>query len=71
MSKRKYTQGKQIESMCDFAESESKFFIVHFGNKPCTKHRAFLISWQYQLLERFIKSGRVFEAKAIEREDER
>ena len=62
MSKQKYRQGKQINSIAEFSESESKFFIVHFGNKPCTKHRAFLISKQYRLLERFVSNGKIFEA---------
>ena len=63
MPKQKYRQGKQINSIAEFSESESTFFIVHFGNKPCTKHKAFLISWQYRLLERFVKHGKIFEAK--------
>ena len=62
MSKQKYRQGKQINSIAEFSESESKFFIVYFGFKPSTKHREFLISWQYRLLERFVNNGKIFEA---------
>lgn len=62
MSKPKYKQGKQICSMADFEKSECTYFKVKFGNKIQTKHRAFLISWQYRTLKMFIDRGLVFEA---------
>ena len=62
MSKPKYKQGKQICSMADFEKSECLYFKVKFGNKIQTKHRAFLISWQYRTLKMFIDRGWVFEA---------
>ena len=52
MSKPKYKQGKQIGSVADFEKSECLYFKVKFGNKIQTKHRAFLISWQYRTLKR-------------------
>ena len=61
MSKPKYKQGKQICSMADFEKSECLYFKVKFGNKIQTKHRAFLISWQYRTLKMFIDRGWVFE----------
>lgn len=62
MSKRMYKQGKKIYSMADFENSKSMFYIVYFGNKRCTKHRSFLISWQYRILSNFITNGLVYEA---------
>ena len=63
MSKPKYKRGKQIKSMADFEKSGSTWFRVLFGMKERTKHRSFLISWQYHTLEMFIRAGRVFEAE--------
>ena len=65
MSKKKYKQGKQICSIADFDNSDRDYFIIRFGNKPQTKHRSFLISWQYRTLSQFIERGRVFEADKI------
>ena len=62
MGKRMYKQGKQICSMADFENSESRFFIVRFGSKRCTRHRSFLISWQYRTLSNFIANGWLYEA---------
>lgn len=62
MSKSKYKRGKQIRSMCDFEHSKALWYKVLFGNSERTKHRSFLISWQYHTLELFISAGRVFEA---------
>ena len=63
MSKSKYKQGKQICSMADFENSECRYFKVKFGNRIQTKHRGFLISWQYRTLKLFIDGGLVFEAQ--------
>lgn len=65
MSKPKYKQGKQICSMADFEKSECLYFKVKFGNKVQTKHRSFLISWQYRTLLNFIQNGWVFEAERV------
>ncbi len=66
MSKRKYNRGKQICSVSDFEKSDKTFFIVYFGiTNPRTIHRSFLISWQYQLLTKFINYGWMFEAEKI------
>lgn len=62
MAKSRYKQGKQICSMADFEKSECLYFRIRFGNGFQTKHRSFLISWQYRTLLNFIQSGRVFEA---------
>jgi len=68
MSEKKYKRGKPIHSISEFDQSESKWFIVHFGcTNPQTKHRSFLMSWQYRTLLDFINKGFVFEA---ERKDE-
>lgn len=68
MSEKKYKRGKPIRSISEFDQSESKWFIVYFGRtNPQTKHRSFLISWQYRTLLDFINKGFVFEA---ERKDE-
>lgn len=48
--------------MCDFEHSKALWYKVLFENSERTKHRSFLISWQYHTLELFISSGRVFEA---------
>ena len=63
MSKPKYKQGKQICSISEFDQSECLYFKVRFGNRFQTKHKSFLISWQYRTLLNFIQSGRVFEAE--------
>lgn len=63
MSKPKYKQGRQILSIADFAKSDCEYFKVRFNNSLLqTKHRAFLISWQYRTLDIFINRGWVFEA---------
>ena len=60
---RKYKRGKQIKSVAEFEQSKSKWFWVLFGNKEKTIHFGFLISWQYQLLYKFIRNGWIFEAE--------
>ena len=60
--KAKYKRGKMIKSVSDFEKSTATWYRVRFGNEERTRHRGFLISWQYQLLERFIKNGSIFEA---------
>lgn len=62
MSEAKYKQGKQICSVAEFEKSERLYFRVKFGDKFLTRHRGFLISWQYRTLKNFINRGWVFEA---------
>ena len=69
MSKPKYKIGRQICSIAEFDDSDSRFYIVFFGSKPKTLHKSFLISWQYQLLRRFIVNGKVYEAELIAEEN--
>lgn len=67
MSKRKYTEGKQICTISDFENSDCSYFVVYFGyGNPQTKHRSFLTSWQYRTLKSFIMCGAVFEAEDLE-----
>ena len=67
MSDRKYIRHRVLESVADFEESDATWFIVYFGcTHPKTTHRAFLVSWQYMLLKRFIDRGWIWEAKRIE-----
>ena len=68
MTARKYKEGQIIRSISDFDQSESEFNIVHFGNKPKTVHRSFLISQQYRVLKQWIGRGMVFAAERIENE---
>ncbi len=64
---RKYKRGKQICTVSDFDQSSSRFYVVYFGScNPQTKHRSFLISWQYRTLLNFIEKGWVFEAERKE-----
>lgn len=71
MSHRKYKQGKQICSISDFDKSCSLYYMVHFGAKNVqTKHRSFLMSWQYRTLLNFIIKGLLFEAERMELEHE-
>lgn len=66
MSKKKYKRGNQLHSISDFDQSCSHYFIVYFGStNPQTKHRSFLMSWQYRCLLNFIIRGWVFEADPI------
>ena len=68
MTQKKYKRGRQICSMGDFEQSESKYFIIYFGSTcPRTRHRGFLISWQYRVLKNFIDRGHVWEA--VKREE--
>lgn len=60
---RKYKRGKRIDSVGEFEQSKSLWFMVRYGVEQKTTHRGFLISWQYHLLERFIKAGRLYEAE--------
>ena len=66
---RKYKRGKQIKSVGEFEQSKSLWFMVRYGVEEKTTHYGFLISWQYHLLERFIKAGRIFEAERKDSED--
>lgn len=70
MTPRKYKKGKMIRTVAEFSKSGSTFYIVRFGFQEMTKHRAFLISWQYRTLERFINDGNVYEAELIARGEE-
>lgn len=66
MSKPKYKKGKLIKTISDFANSKSNWFMINFGLSGFkTRHRSFLISWQYRTLETFINNGKVYEADAI------
>ena len=65
MSKRIYEQGKQINSVAEFENTTCDWFIIRFGDKYRTRHRGFLISWQYRVLKGFIDAGRVYEAARI------
>ena len=62
----KYKRGKKIESVSDFEKSHSLWFRVIFGTNERTKHRGFLMSWQYHTLELFIRRGYVYEAELIQ-----
>lgn len=66
MTTPKYRTGKQIRSIAEFDQSECKHFRVKFGDKIQTKHRSFLISWQYRTLLNFIQRGWVYEAETIQ-----
>lgn len=67
--KSKYKKGKLIRTICDFDHSKSLWFKVVFGNKEKTIHRAFLVSWQYHMLEMFISARRVYEAELNDQKD--
>ena len=69
MSKPKYKRGKPIKTVADFEKSSSTWFRVLFGMEERTKHRSFLISWQYHTLDMFIRAGRVFEADPADDND--
>lgn len=62
----KYISGKQIHSISEFDQSECMYYRVEFGNKTQTKHRSFLISWQYRTLLIWIERGWIYEANAIQ-----
>ena len=62
MSKPKYKQGRMIESVADFEKSKSKYYKV-YGK---TTHRSWIESWQYRVLENFIKAGAIYEAEWLE-----
>ena len=62
----KYERGKQIKSVADFEKSDANWYRVQFGSAERTRHRGFLISWQYHTLESFIHRGCVYEAKLKE-----
>ena len=61
MSKRKYKQGKQINTISEFDQCESLFYIWN----GATRHRSVLISLQYRTLLQAIIQGRLFVADRI------
>ena len=70
MSKPKYKTGKQIKSIAEFSTSKASYFRVNFGLSGLkTRHKSFLISWQYRTLELFINRGSVYEANLIKKEE--
>ena len=60
----KYSKGKQVVSMSDFAEGSNKMYVIELG-KPVTKHRSFLESQQYRTLRKWIEQKRIYEAVEI------
>ena len=62
----KYKKGKQIHSISEFDQSECLFYKVKFGKYYRTKHRSFLIGWQYRTLLIWIQRGWIYEAIGIE-----
>lgn len=60
----KYSKGKQVASMIDFAEGINKMYVIELG-KPVTKHRSFLESQQYRTLRKWIEQNRIYEAVKI------
>ena len=69
MSAKKYKQGKRINTIAEFDQSEKMYYIVHFGSTVRTRHRSFLMSLQYRTLWKFIFNGMIYEAERVE-EDE-
>ena len=59
MTKPIYRQGKQIKSITNFDQCESKFY--KWNGK--TVHRSVLISLQYRTLKLAIMGGRLFVAE--------
>ena len=59
---KRYSIGRQIESMSDFANCKSEMYMVFMG-KPTAKQRKFLEKWAYNVLEERIKRGQIFTAK--------
>jgi hypothetical protein len=66
MSKSKYQEVMQLQSISDFECNPSRWYKVHFGNRVKTLHRSFLESWQYHTLDTFIKHGCVYIAEKFE-----
>ena len=63
----KYQKGNQICSMSEFEQSRNQMFIVEFGRGNYkVRHRSFLISWQYRVLQNFILRGWLYEAELKE-----
>ena len=69
--KRKYKKGRQLQTVSDFENSTSNWFIVCYGikEKEKTTHRGWITSWQYHMLKDIANSGRLYEAE-MEEEDE-
>lgn len=65
MSKPKYKQGRQIITVSDFDQCESKWY--KWNGK--TVHRAVLISLQYRTLINTIVNGRLYVADRITEEE--
>lgn len=65
MSKSKYKHGRQITTISDFDQCESKLY--KWNGK--TVHRAVLISLQYRTLLNAIISGRLYVADRITEEE--
>lgn len=66
---KKYRPGKRIRSVSDFEKTKCNMFIVFCGMKAYARNRAFLISWQYQYLQKMIYGEHVYEAELITEEE--
>lgn len=58
---RKYRKGKKINSVAEYEESKSLFFMIY--NK--TTHKAWIDSFQYRTLKNLILNGVIYEADFI------
>lgn len=68
MSQRRYRKGKQIDSIAEFEQSKSQWFVVKYGAREKTTHIGWITSWQYRMLKDCINAGRLYEAEMEEQE---
>lgn len=62
MSNRIYCKGKQIQSVAEYEQSKSKWFVVLYGTREKTTSAGWIESWQYHTLKSIIANGRLYEA---------
>ena len=67
MYRQKYSDGKLIRSMSEFAQSKSDVFVLYLGG-PRTRHKKVLKQMEYGVLDWHIKQGHLFEAEEIDNE---
>ena len=68
MTARKFQKGRPVLSIADFSRCSCEWFWIAFGSTEKAVHRSFVISWQYRIIEDFIKRRQIFVADAIKKE---
>lgn len=69
MSKRKYARSTRINNMSELSKYTGDYYVIQFGKTFKTLHVGFVHSFQYRYLRNLVKSGNVYKAKRIRKND--